>query len=357
MEHLTLYYRQSSSDKVYQASLEPTDGGYVVRFAYGRRGTTLQTGTKTQSPITYDEAKRLYDQLIAEKTAKGYTPGEDGTPYHGTTKAPQSTGLHCQLLNPIEADHAERLIADPAWWMQEKYDGRRLLIRKSGDAITGINRLGLTVALPQTLIASTANCPIDLILDGEAIGDEFHAFDVLLVGDDEIGGLRYGERYLRLMNLLASFQHPHLHLVPTAFLPKHKAELFAQLKKGGREGVVFKQTDAPYIAGRPATGGSQLKYKFCETASFIVGKINAKRSVSLLLFCGDRIVAAGNVTIPPNHDLPKTGQIVECRYLSTFRESGSIYQPVYLGPREDIPAEECTTAQLKYRAEPAEAAA
>jgi len=342
MEHLTLYYRQGSSDKVYQASLEPADGGHVVRFAYGRRGTTLQTGTKTPSPLAYDEAKRIYDQLIAEKTAKGYTPGEDGTPYQHTAKAPQSTGVHCQLLNPAEEDHIDRLIADPSWWMQEKYDGRRLLIRKSSDALTGINRLGLTVALPQTLIKAAANCPIDLIIDGEAIGDE------------EIGGLRYGERYLRLMNLLASFQHPHLHLVPTAFLPKHKAELFAQLKKGGCEGVVFKQTDAPYIAGRPASGGTQLKYKFCETASFIVGKVNAKRSVSLLLFCGDRIVAAGNVSIPPNHDLPHTGQVVECRYLYAFRESGSIYQPVYLGPRDDIRAEECTTAQLKFKTEPLE---
>jgi hypothetical protein len=45
MEHTTLYYRQGSSDKVYQASLESVDGGYVVHFAYGRRGATLQTGT------------------------------------------------------------------------------------------------------------------------------------------------------------------------------------------------------------------------------------------------------------------------------------------------------------------------
>ncbi len=33
------------------------------------------------------------------------------------------------------------------------------------------------------------------------------------------------------------------------------------------------------------------------------------------------------------------------------------YQPVFLGARADIPSEECTTAQLKYRAEPTEVAA
>ena len=184
-----------------------------------------------------------------------------------------------------------------------------------------------------------------------------HAFDALLIGDDEIGGLRYGERYLRLMNLLGSFQHRSIQLVETAFLPKHKSERFHQLKSRNAEGVVFKHTDAPYIAGRPASGGTQLKYKFCETASFVVGKTNARRSVGLLLFDGDKIKAAGNVTIPPNHDIPAGGRVVECRYLYAFPESGCIYQPVYLGTRDDITAEECTTAQLKYKAEPAEEAA
>jgi hypothetical protein len=32
------------------------------------------------------------------------------------------------------------------------------------------------------------------------------------------------------------------------------------------------------------------------------------------------------------------------------KESGNIYQPVFLGVRDDIKPEACTTAQLKYRA-------
>ena len=50
METITLYFRQGASDKIYQAAIEPAGGGYTVNFAYGRRGTTLSTGTKTQSP-------------------------------------------------------------------------------------------------------------------------------------------------------------------------------------------------------------------------------------------------------------------------------------------------------------------
>ena len=37
----TLYYREGSSDKVYQAAIEPAGSQFVVNFAYGRRGATL----------------------------------------------------------------------------------------------------------------------------------------------------------------------------------------------------------------------------------------------------------------------------------------------------------------------------
>ena len=113
---------------------------------------------------------------------------------------------------------------------------------------------------------------------------------------------------------------------------------------------MFKNKHAPYIPGRPNSGGTQLKYKFCETASFIVTQVNDKRSVMLILFDGEKVRSAGNVTIPPNHDMPKPGDVVECRYLYAFKESGSIYQPVFLGVRDDIQHTECTTAQLKYKA-------
>ena len=44
---------------------------------------------------------------------------------------------------------------------------------------------------------------------------------------------------------------------------------------------------------------------------------------------------------------------MEVRYLYAFRRAGAIYQPCYLGEREDIEPAECTVSQLKYRHEPA----
>ena len=135
----------------------------------------------------------------------------------------------------------------------------------------------------------------------------------------------------------------------TASTIRSRTELMKRLQKENKEGVVFKHSSAPYQSGRPASGGDALKLKFHETASFIVTKVNARRSVMLVLFSGDKIVNAGNVTIPPNHPVPSSGAVVEVRYLYAFPESGCMYQPVYLGTRDDVPAEHCTTTQLKYK--------
>ena len=96
-------------------SIEPQGEGFVVNFAYGRRGSTMNTGTKTQTPVDYDSAKTIYDKLVREKMAKGYTQGPDGTPYQNTPKEDRVTGLLPQLLNPIDEQEVKRLLKDPAW--------------------------------------------------------------------------------------------------------------------------------------------------------------------------------------------------------------------------------------------------
>ena len=73
--------------------------------------------------------------------------------------------------------------------------------------------------------------------------------------------------------------------------------------------------------------------------------------MSLGLYRGGALVPAGNVTIPPNQAVPREGAVVEVKYLYAFPESGAVYQPVYLGERDDIPSTECVVEQLKFKAE------
>jgi bifunctional non-homologous end joining protein LigD len=56
------------------------------------------------------------------------------------------------LLNPIDKQEVKRLPQDPAWAMQEKFDGHRVLVRKTGAEIPGINRKGLLIGLPSPIV-------------------------------------------------------------------------------------------------------------------------------------------------------------------------------------------------------------
>jgi bifunctional non-homologous end joining protein LigD len=85
--------------------------------------------------------------------------------------------------------------------------------------------------------------------------------------------------------------------------------------------------------------------------SAVVSKINKQRSVEIRLLNGEGWIPCGNVTIPANHQIPKVGQVVEIRYLYAFRESGVLFQPVYLGPRDDVEQSECLLTQVKYKPE------
>jgi bifunctional non-homologous end joining protein LigD len=300
--------------------------------------------------VSFDDAKRIYDKLVKEKTAKGYTPGANGTPYSGTENAQRSTGILPQLLNPINEAQVEKLIADPTHWMQQKYDGKRVIIQV-GDKIVGINRKGLTIALPESIVQSAKAIRSPCILDGEAVGDRYYAFDLISVNGVDQRTRPYCKRHEALFKLIDE-SVGSIEWVETYCRPAEKCAAFDRLKRANAEGVVFKRTDAPYTPGRPTGGGPQLKFKFVATGTFIVAGANAgKRSVGLeVLNVSGQPQYVGNVTVPPNQKIPKPGALVEARYLYCFRE-GCLFQPVYLGVRDDIDASACTITQLKYRPE------
>jgi bifunctional non-homologous end joining protein LigD len=360
---ISLYYQQGSSDKEYHVQLAPQGAGWVVNFQYGRRGGALNSGTKTQQPVSEAEARKIYARLVTEKKAKGYTEGAAGTPYTGTNDK-QASGVVPQLLNPVEEDQAGRYLTDDTWCAQEKYDGRNRLLRitltlpadrNAGTGlkkVEGINKLGHIVGIPQYLVEAGVKFGPGL-LAGEDLGDRLCVFDLLDYHGADLRALPYRARYTALIHALAllpaDVQHV-LPLAPTAWTSVQKHNLWRTLKQQRAEGLVFKQVDAPYTPGRPNSGGDQLKMKFYATLSAIVARINARRSVGLHLVNagGEQRVEIGNVTIPPNQSIPQPGSVVEVRYLYAYPD-GCLFQPVYLGPRDDVRAKECGLAQLKFK--------
>lgn len=364
---IELFYKEGSSDKVYQVSLEKKAVGYVVNFAFGRRGTSLKTGTKTEMPVSLEEANKVYNDLVNSKMAKGYAPvagsvvdnksGETTTPdmksYNTVDKEALKTGVHVQLLNPIEEEEVEKYLNDDKYLAQEKFDGRRNPLRKEGDKITSINRRGLSVGYPTSFDQATL-VNSDFLIDGEAVGDFLYVFDILEYNHKDLKKESAEDRLKILGKLFKEIEtelgteSPFV-MVQTAFTTDEKKKLFKRLKKDNAEGIVFKLKSSPYTAGRPNSGGNQIKFKFVATASFIVLNVNKKRSVAVGLYDDDdNLINVGNVTIPPNKEVPEKDQIIEVRYLYAYK-GGSIYQPVYLMVRDDIDRDACKLSQLKYK--------
>lgn len=68
-----LYFSEGNSDKVYEVDLLESQDLFIVNFRYGRRGNNLREGTKTVFPVAYEEAEKIYLNLIASKEKKGYS--------------------------------------------------------------------------------------------------------------------------------------------------------------------------------------------------------------------------------------------------------------------------------------------
>lgn len=346
-KHTSLYFREGSSDKVYNVSLDDDGGTYSVNFSYGRRGSSLTHGTKGKG-LHLSKAEAIFDKLVREKTGKGYVEDPSGKPYSAPAKVDtQDLGIRPQLLNDIPEDDVEKYINDPDYCAQEKYDGRRRLLVKDSSGNKAANRKGLIVPLMTDLdIALEKELAAgNYVLDGEDMGDHVMLFDILT---PDIG---YKERYNSLKYVMKNSSMAALKLADVAWTTEEKRILYNRLKEENAEGIVFKNIHGRYSPGRPNSGGDQLKFKFYATASCIVtGQNSSKRSISVSVVEDgtNNMIPVGNVTVYPNQEIPEMLTIVEVKYLYYF-PGGSLFQPILLGVRDDINIDDCGVSKLKAK--------
>ena len=62
-------------DKVYELHLmkHSSGSGFQVLTSYGRRNASRVVTHKTDGPVEYSKASKIYAQLLEKKLAKGYT--------------------------------------------------------------------------------------------------------------------------------------------------------------------------------------------------------------------------------------------------------------------------------------------
>jgi bifunctional non-homologous end joining protein LigD len=343
-ESVVLYCQEGSSDKEYHAELKQEGEGWIVNFAYGKRGGPLKIGCKTCDPLPYEKAKKSYDSLVKSKRGKGYKPNEGETSTINTVGDEKiDSRIRPQLLNELTEEEAIKFIHDDSYCMQEKYDGERRMISIMPDGINGVNKKGFVIPLRSEIEKECMEFGQSHILDGEDMGGKVMIFD-----DIYNIGKSYFSRYNLLSNVIVNFSH--LELVKTAWDTNTKKIMYARLKNERAEGVVFKNINATYSAGRPASGGDQFKCKFYETASCVVESVSSvKSSIGLEVY--DELgecVSVGNATVYANSPKLYVGDVVEVKYLY-YNEGGSLYQPILLKVRDDVDMAECTLAKLKRK--------
>ena len=62
--------------------------------------------------------------------------------------------------------------------MQQKFDGRRVIIRVENGKAEGANRKGLIISLPKEVEDTLCDAP-NCVIDGELVGNRYYVFDAL----------------------------------------------------------------------------------------------------------------------------------------------------------------------------------
>ncbi|MEL6344693.1 MAG: WGR domain-containing protein [Myxococcota bacterium] len=367
VDSIELFFQEGAADKLYNAQIVEENGTYTVNVQWGRRGRKLNTGTKALN-TTEALARKAYDKVIRQKQKKGYEIRTDDAqpaavaPAEGMGSASKAgiqrrdrLGTPAQLLNAVEEPAVEALLADPMVLVQQKFDGVRVVVHVNAE-VQAANRNGEVSTLDAAVAAALKPAPAGTIIDGELVpgedGPTYRVFDLLALGGDDLRALPYAERYARLNTLCAGLAAPIV-LVDTARTPEQKRALFDTLRQARAEGVVFKRSDAPYTAGRPASGGTQLKFKFVHSADVFITN-NAGNAYQMAVYEGDTLREVGkvfagtsNATRSQLDAALSAGEqpVAEVRYLYAT-EADLLYQPVFVRIRTDKTPAACAFGQL-----------
>ncbi len=368
LKSIELFFQEGTSDKVYLARIVETEPGkHDVEVEWGRRGGGLNKGKKAVG-VALAAAEKTYDKLVREKTGKGYEQitaavkpapvappeGQGSGSKVGGKRA--KVGRVAQLLNAVDEEVLEKLLADDAMIAQQKLDGVRVLVHVK-ETLLATNRAGQATHVAEEVLAGLGQLPHGTIVDGEVVPHEgelrYWLFDVLQIGSEDVSKLGYLERWSRLDADLEPGLSGPIAVLPYAATKKDKRALLESLRASRAEGIVFKKRDAPYTAGRPASGGTQLKHKFVKTADVVIVE-NAGNAYRMIVHDGPKRFDVGKVFAGTTNASRKEldamlarGEtpVAEVKYLYAT-EDDQLYQPVFVRLRDDKDPDECLRTQL-----------
>jgi bifunctional non-homologous end joining protein LigD len=132
--------------------------------------------------------------------------------------------------------------------------------------------------------------------------------------------------------------------------------MFELFKARNKEGVVFKRLAATFTPGKAHVDMWKWKW-YADCSCRVSNRETGKHSVGLELldksdpqFPLGVWVYVGNCTVGQKTPLPPKHSVIDVHYLYAYR-GGCLYQPSYLGPRDDVYEVDCLLTQLKYKPE------
>lgn len=244
-------------------------------------------------------------------------------------------------------------IANERYVMEQKLDGHRVLIEVKGGLVLDVyERNGRRSQHYGRLTEPEWNSNFrqfaskSFILDGELIGGTLHVFDLPVLEGVISPNSSHEKRKAALDRLfdIGNFNE-HLSLVHTAKTRHAKASLMVSCHNQGAEGVMIKDSGAPYVQGRTR---HMLKVKYTKSGDFVVTRTNidGKTNASLGVYDdAGQLVEVGRCSLIGKEDI-ETGDVVEVRYLYAS-EGMRLVQPRIKFKREDKNPTECLLSQIK----------
>jgi DNA ligase D-like protein (predicted ligase) len=237
-------------------------------------------------------------------------------------------------VEPMLATLTDRRFSDPGWLFEPKLDGERCLAFRTGPTVTLLtrNRKPIGERYPELVDALAWQGADDFVVDGEIVafdGDRssfarlqrrmqlpapdaalradipvfLYLFDVVHAAGNDLTRLACRDRKAVLLGLLR-FDDP---LRYTAHRVAEGEAYWQEACRKGREGVIAKRADAPYVPGR---SGDWLKFKCVREQELVIGGFTEPKGSrhafgALLLgyYRGGDLVYAGKVGTGFDNDL------------------------------------------------------
>lgn len=241
------------------------------------------------------------------------------------------------------------MLDDSNWWVQQKLDGDRVLFHVKDGAVTALNRNGeIRVNLVPAKVSRQFEIPGEWVFDGELMADGTYWLFDLPVAEPHINPSHpYEYRLVVLERLFAGWgPDPCVRLLPTARTAAAKTALIEATMAANGEGVIFKDTRAPYRQGKRSN--AMLKAKYVKTADCVVSDIgrDGRANCHVSLFDRGREVEVGSV---PTEGKPRVhiGDVVEVRYLYAS-DDRRLVQARMVRVRTDKYPTDCTMDQLVF---------